>query len=118
MSCTNPKYIVQMKTGHPHIRIPTHQSLSQDMIKAFEGGQRKLRQKLSVSMMQTVCVKRRANVPLQKVKSAVSVSLDMWTSPVHIPMCGIVIHYEDKGQHKSHILDVFEAREVCEQSLT
>ena len=27
-------------------------------------------------------------------------------------MCGIVIHYEEKGEVRSHILDVFEAREV------
>ena len=27
-------------------------------------------------------------------------------------MCGIIIHYEDKGVVKSHILDVFEARDV------
>ena len=33
----------------------------------------------------------------------------MWTSPGHIPMCGIVIHYEEKGKVRSHILNVFEA---------
>lgn len=61
---------------------------------------------------------REINTPIQTIDSAVSVSLDMWMSPGHIPMCGIVVHYEEKGQHKSHILNVFEARDVRRFQLT
>ncbi|KAF5318895.1 hypothetical protein D9611_014718 [Ephemerocybe angulata] len=81
---------VVMKTGRPHIKLPSRWTVARDIHKVF------LKTEGRISKL------------LQNYDGRLSFATDCWTSPNNRAFCAITVHLEHEGKPLSLLLDIVE----------
>lgn len=87
---SDPGFLKLMKTGRPHIKIPSKSTVARDVSSMFKRAQGEIK------------------TYLEKHAGRVHISTDTWTSPNHKAFMALVAHLEIEGDMQNFLLDFVE----------
>ena len=96
-----------MKTGRPGYHIPSADTVSRDVKKAFVQVRRRVANMLKVSV-RSISSTFYSPTDIQSYDGALNFATDAWTSPNHKAYVAVTVHFEHEGAPISMLLDLVE----------
>jgi len=106
-----PQFIFLMKTGRPGYRLPSAKTVARDVKHIFIKMHQRISKMLKVIAMHLVLYPSHHPHP-QKVDCTLNVVTDAWMSPNSHAFVAVTVHYEERGNPRTLLLDIVECAEA------